>query len=307
MLGSSLYLDFTETGVRIVKGSAGRNGFRIDGYADLKWANPLGNSLDDDRNREFGRQLLSLLLAEKLKARRASILISREGLITRTTRVPALDGKVLHEFIHASIHEFLPVDLNEYAFDYRIIRSINGDGDGQSYYDLLLGAVPRYMLEQVMQIMEVTDLYLESVDIRPNALLRLFAGLHHNDVAVLDVNANGSHIAILEDRNLLLYADIPFFLQTDEADWQDFSLLLEETRGYLNFFAARHQGQQVEAIYVVGDLALKPHLADVFSTELGLPVQINLDEFLKFRLGPQVTGWAAAKAAANLGMMLRKG
>lgn len=307
MIGSSLYLDFTETRVRIMKGFARRSGFRIDGVAAMEWDTPLGNNLDDVRNRELGSHLDRFISARKLKARRASVLISREGLITRTTRVPALDGKVLHEFIHASINEFLPVDLNEYAFDYRIMRSIADDGNGQSYYDLLLGAVPRFMVEQVLQIMDVTGIYLESVDILPNTLLRLFASLHHENVAVLDVNTDGSRIAILEDKNLLLYADIPYCLRAEEAEYQDFGSLLEETRGYLNFFAARHQGRTVEAIYVVGDLASRPQLTAAFSMELGLPVQTSLEEYLKFRLGAHVSNWAAASLAPNLGMMLRKG
>ena len=309
MFGSSLHIDISETRVRVLKGSAARNEMRIDGCADLTWFTPLGNSLDNDRNLYLGTQLNVFLAAEKLKARRASIMISREGVITRTTRVPALDNKLLQEFIRAAINEFLPVDLNEYAYDYRVMRSVTG-GEDKSYYDLLLGAVPRFMVEQVLQIMEVTGLYIDSIDILPNALLRLFASFPYNDVAVLDVGGDGSRIAILEDKSLLLYADIPFHLWSEEEEWQDFGVLLEETRGYLNFFAARHQGQPVEALYVVGDLASRPHLTANFGSELGLPVKTTLDDVLTCRWGSgtsQRSGWGAAAVARNLGMMLRKG
>lgn len=309
MFGSSLFIDISETRVRILKGPAARNEMRIDGCADFMWLAPLGKNLDNDRNRELGSQLHSFLTAEKLKARRTSIMISREGIITRTTRVPALDKKLLQEFIHTAINEFLPVDLDEYAYDYRVMRYFTDGGDGKGYYDLLLGAIPHFMVEQVLQIMEVTGLYIDSIDILPNALLRLFASLPYNDVAVLDVCPDGSRIAILEDKNLLLYADIPFHLWPEEEDGQDFGVLLDETRGYLNFFAARHQGQSVEALYVVGDLASRPHLTVNFSSALGLPVKTSLDDVLTCRWGsrtPQPSGWVSASVARNLGMMLRK-
>lgn len=308
MFGGSLYLDIGEGRVRILKGALRHHAFRIDSYSSLDFSHPLGRDLDDERNYEIGNQLAGFLKERGLRSRRVSVLLSREGIITRTTRVPALDNRLLQEFIHAAINEFLPVDLNEYAYDYRVMRSVTG-GDDKSYYDLLLGAVPRFMVEQVLQIMEVTGLYINSIDILPNALLRLFATLPYNDVAVLDVCPDGSRIAILEDKSLLLYADIPFHLWSEEEDGQDFGVLLDETRGYLNFFAARHQGQPVEALYVVGDMASRPHLTASFGSVLGLPVKTSLDDVLTCRWAPrtpQPPGWAAAAVARNLGMMLRK-
>ena len=108
--------DLRETRVRIIKGSAKKKIFRINGYADLELKYPLGKSLDNERNHEIGQQIVGFLKEHRLGLRRASVLIGREGIITRTTRVPALEKKVLDEFLHASMDEFLPVDPVEYAF-----------------------------------------------------------------------------------------------------------------------------------------------------------------------------------------------
>jgi Tfp pilus assembly PilM family ATPase len=217
-VGSSLYLDLGETRARILKGSAKKQRFRIDGYANLELKYPLGTSLDDERNHEIGDQIVGFLKERGLRSSRVSVLISREGIITRNARVPALERKVLDEFLHAAINEFLPVDLNEYAFDYRIMRSFSDTGDGKNYHDIMLAAVPRYMVEQVLQIMDETKMMVKSLDILPNSLFRLFANTDYGDVAILDVSQDGSRIAICEDGSLLLYADIPFGLMEMEEE-----------------------------------------------------------------------------------------
>jgi len=308
MIGSSVYLELSETRVRILKGSERKRVFRIDGYANLELKYPLGKSLDDDRNFEIGSQIAGFLKERGLRSRRTTVLLNREGMITRNARVPALERKVLDEFLHAAINEFLPVDLNEYAFDYRIIRSFKDEADNKKYFDLMLAAVPRFMVEQVMQIMKATGMYVRSLDILPNSLFRLFACSDYADVAILDVSHDGSRIAICEEGSLLLYADIPF-KDLEEND-TDFSTLIEETRGYLNFFAARHQGRQVEALHVVGDLARREELVvSTLGEVLAVPVKTSLDDIFTCRWGKsagQPSRSISSTLAGNLGMMLRK-
>ncbi|MGI6549323.1 MAG: type IV pilus biogenesis protein PilM [Syntrophomonadales bacterium] len=310
MFGGSLYLDIGERRARILKGAVRNRTFRIDNYANLEFSHPLGRDLDDDRNHEIGRQIAGFLEERGLSSRQVSVLMSREGMITRTARVPALDSKVLDEFILAAINEFLPVDLTEYAFDYRVMKTVSDSGNEKGYHELLLAAVPRYMVEQVMQVMESTRMYIRSLDILPNSILRLFSQTDYSDVAVLDVNRDGSRIAICEDGCLLLYADIPFNLSEEGEDAADLSVLIEETRGYLNFFAGSHQGRQVEVLHVVGDLAQREEIVTtLLDSALEIPVKSSLDEVLNFRwgrkTGPQPVT-AAATMAGNLGMMLRK-
>jgi len=309
LFGSSLYLEFGEARVRILKGGFRNNRFRIDGHASLEFCHPLGRSLDEEQNREIGNQIAGFLKERGLHSRRASVLISREGMITRTARVPALERKVLDEFILAAINEFLPVDQTEYAFDYRVMRTVRESGDDKEYHDLLLAAIPRYMVEQVMQVMNTARLHIRSLDIMPNSLLRLFSSTGYSDVAVLDVSEDGTRIAICEDGGLLLYADIPFSLKGGEYE-QNLSPLIEEIRGYLNFFAGRHQGRQVEALHVVGDLAQREEVVDSWlGNAMELPVKTSLDDVLNISwgrmAGPQPVNLAAT-LAGNLGMMLRK-
>ena len=72
---------------------------------------------------------------------------------------------------------FCRLTLLNMLFDYRVMKIYRDAADGRNYYDLLLAAVPRYMVEQVMQIMKAARMMIKSIDILPNSLLRLFLQL----------------------------------------------------------------------------------------------------------------------------------
>ncbi|RJX19931.1 MAG: hypothetical protein C4575_07810 [Desulforudis sp.] len=305
--GSALYVDIRETVVRAVTGWVSGSTVRLDGFSTLELAEPLGRSGDEQRYREHGGKLAEFLESNGLRARHVAFGLGREGIITRTARVPALAPKLLSEFLHKEIGEFLPVDLAEYGYDYRVMQRFTDPSDKRDYYELLLAAVPRYQVQQLMWMATEAGLYVTAIDVLPNSLLRLFAKAPYADVAILDVGPDGTHIAIFEKETLVLYSDIPFRLTEIEGD---FTPLLEETRGYLNFFASRHQGRPVEALHVVGELARQEAgLSERFVQALGIPVRFNLEDTVRFhyqgKAGPQFAGLSTVYAS-NLGLMLRE-
>ncbi|MEW5794574.1 MAG: pilus assembly protein PilM [Bacillota bacterium] len=304
---STLHLDIRETLVRAVRGSISGSAARLDGFATLELPTPFGRGGDEQHARDQGRRLAEFLDSSGLRDRRAVLGIGREGIITRTTRVPALAPKLLSEFLQREISEFLPVDLSEYNYDYRVMQGFVDESDKRAYYNLLLAAVPRYQVEQAMWMADEARLHVTAIDILPNALLRLFGQAPYNDVAVLDVGPSGTHVAIFKKETMVLYSDIPFRLTGVD---EDFSILIEETRGYLNFFASRHQGRLVDALHLVGDFAsLEAPLAELFSQSLGVVVKVGLDDAIRFqylgKAGPRFSELSTAYAS-NLGLMLRE-
>lgn len=306
---STLYLDFRETTVQIIKGTANKRFICVDDFSklDLKdLGNVMDVNLDEDRNIEISKRLSELLKKQKLSSRRVIVNLSQEGIITRTVRVPALAKGLLTEFIKREINEFLPVDLSNYRYDYRIIRGFKKEVDGQEYYELLLVAVPQYLIEQTMQIMKLSNLRPVVIDVLPNALLRLFGQVSQKGIVVLDAGSYGGRVIILKDESPLLYADVPSSL------WkmgENYSPLIEEVRGYLNYFSSRFQGQQVEALYIVGELVeTESQIKEIFN-ELGVSVQVQLEKSGTFQYSAKTKPEFENKSAvyaANLGIMLRR-
>jgi Tfp pilus assembly PilM family ATPase len=303
-----LYLDFQDSIIRVVQGNLNGNKVRVDGFASLELTKSLSFRQDEAENRELGAVLTDFLKVHGLSASRALVNLNQEGIIIRTAVVPAMKTKVLTEFLHKEINEFLPVDLNEYNYDYRIIRMYQDESDNQQYFELLLAAVPRNTIQRIVHILEETDLYISAIDILPNSLLRLFSQATYNEgIAVLEVGDDGTRIMAVRGQIPLFYADIPFRLSNEE---QDFVQLFEETRGYLNYFASRHQGRQVEGVFVLGKLAQSDRaIRQIFQEVWGVPVMTQVDDLVQLeyqgKMGSQFAK-VAAMYAANLGLMLRK-
>ncbi|MGE5371584.1 MAG: type IV pilus biogenesis protein PilM [Solirubrobacterales bacterium] len=299
-----LYLDMHDSYIRALQSGGTRT--TIEGFGHFTMPVVLDRWAGEEEARNSGLALQEFLNRTGLNAVEVSIVLSRDGIITRTTRVPAMEESLLTGFMSSEISEFLPVDLAEYRYDYRVMRSYLADDDGKEYFDLLIGAVPNTMIQQVMQLIEMTGMEIRTIDILPNALLRLFSRATKNDIAVLDAGQDGTRMSIFTGSSLLLYTDIPWRLA---AEAPEFALLLEETRGYLNFFASRNQGRQPDALIVIGELARIPEGVQYLKSSLELPVEARLDHLIPLSLhGNAYADFEPfiAEFAANIGLMFRK-
>lgn len=299
-----LYLDMHDSYIRVLKSGGTRT--TVEGFGNFTMPAVLDRWAGEEEARNGGLALQEYLKQTGLHAGEVYIVLSRDGIITRTARVPAMEESLLHGFMNGEISEFLPVDLSEYRYDYRVMRSYVADDDGKEYFDLLIGAVPNAMIQQVMQLIEMTGMEIRAIDILPNALLRLFSRAIKNDIAVIDAGQDGTRMSIYTSGSLLLYTDIPWRLA---AEALDFSMLLEETRGYLNFFASRNQGRQPDTLIVIGELVRIPEGVQYLKAGLELPVEAGLDQIIPLSLhGNAYTDLEPfiAEFAANIGLMFRK-
>ncbi|MGE5416832.1 MAG: type IV pilus biogenesis protein PilM [Acidobacteriota bacterium] len=304
--GSALYIDIHESLVRVVKGSRSKGNISIDGFGSLDLSSPIGRIPDEAHVRELGMALAAYLDEPHFAAKHAHVVLSRDGIITRTARLPAMGVSALGEFLRAEINEFLPIDLSEYEFDYSIIKSFTADDDGKDYYEVLLVAVPRLVLHQTMQLLEMAELNLVSIDVLPNAFLRLFSRAPNQDFILMDTARDGARISIYENGSLILYSDVP---PHDLNRGQDITTLLEETRGYVDFFSSRNQGRKPDMLYIMGELtALRHSGKEVFENALAVEICMALDEAIGLKFSGKAGfqfGDMASLYAANIGLMFR--
>lgn len=280
----------------------------MDGFGVLELAEAPNRYSEEEQIREMGLVLNTYLDENDLRADRCILSLGREGIVTRTNRVPVMDLKLLSGFIDNEITEFLPVDVSEYRYDYKILRQFVSEDDGNEYYELLIGAVPHYMVQQTMMMAEMANVTVQAIDILPNAVLRLFSEAPYKDMAVIDVGTASTKLSIFDAGSLLLYSDIPFRIEDAEYGYGG---LLEETRGYLNYFASRNQGRMPEALFVVGELT-RPEYEEGLEFLRGgieIPVIGHLESMFRLRFEGRAGGEFAQSAAlypANIGLILRR-
>jgi type IV pilus assembly protein PilM len=151
-----------------------------------------------------------------------------------------------------------------------------------------------------------TGLEPKVVDLSSDCLARLYArlnkqtlkansGEHPKDLAIVDINSDGVEFLLLEHGVFFVYSDFETELteisqyeeiatsqdlgQAEHTDLakqaqlqlpETFSPVLRTLAEFLSFFAMRHFGKNVDEIYLTGELAPLPYLAELFERELGI-------------------------------------
>ncbi|WP_066638191.1 type IV pilus biogenesis protein PilM [Desulfolucanica intricata] len=303
-LFSSLFIDIRGELIRVVQGRPMDNNlnFVVDGFGSL--------FLPGHLQQEGGEQLaanadrLKQFLKEKnMKATKVVAGLGQNGVITRNVRVPKMSLKDLDSMMKLNINDYLPVSTGEYSFDYKVLHEV--EEDGLEKLELLVAAVNRKQVEQCALLLEKAGLKPVVFDILPNMLHRLFEHLVYRDTLVVDSGAEGTHIAIFKGKDLFIYVDIPFVFNA-EGD-NDFSVLVREMSGYLDYFSSRNFGKTVDGITVVGEMAACPGLAEILGQVIVIPVTVGLSLAgpLGFKGKAADFSKQAAVYAGNLGLMMR--
>lgn len=182
----------------------------------------------------------------QLSGKRARIIISQDGVITRLVQSPRLGRKDLDSFITNNIHEYFTLNLDEYEYDYTVVGEEKGE---VNKFNILLVLVPRSKASAITDFVKENGLSIEKMTIYPVCMENLFYSERDKSIAVFDVEKERTNITILEKGNIFLYSRTP----SEPEDFQGgYDEVLDSLLYFLNFYASRHFGNRVDRIYVTG-------------------------------------------------------
>lgn len=161
---SSVGLDISDKAVRFLGFREGKEGFRIDRFAEKKLDRGVvssGKIKDENKMRET----LSLLAKEhNLKFVRASL--PEEEAYLFSMNLPKVSKSEISESILLQLEEHVPIKGSEAVFDYEIItESVNG-------YELEVSAMPSIVVESYAAIFDESGLVPISFEIEAQAIAR---------------------------------------------------------------------------------------------------------------------------------------
>jgi hypothetical protein len=84
--------------------------------------------------------LKNILEENGIKDKKAKLILSMDGIITREVNIPLIKNKNLKKFIKYNIKEYFTINIEDYYFDYKITSRLYDDKDT---YKLLLVAIPK--------------------------------------------------------------------------------------------------------------------------------------------------------------------
>ncbi len=260
-----------------------------------KWASfPAGGEWD-------GGELRDRLKAAGLKAKRVRAGIAGRRLITRIIKVPAMEERDLAGHLEMEAENYLLVDMEEYQYDYRVLKRF--EEEGRQYLSVLLAGLPRTLAERWYGVLRSAGLTVEFIDIYPNALSRLFERVKDLDAAVLDVGKNSTHLTIFEKGALFLYTSLDGGYNPESGS--SLERIFNDARAYLDFFSSRHHGREVDEVYLVGELALHREARQVAAGILGRDVTGDIPPWCYTLVLPGVARELLPAYAANLGLIVR--
>jgi len=114
----------------------------------------------------------AVIKEQNMKAKNAKIIMSGTNIITRIYLIDKVVGENEDFTIKNSMPQYLPVDIDNYRVDYKILQTIKDKN--QEKYKVFVTAVPRNILQSYVDVLQGLDLKPLAVDIPANSTAKFF-------------------------------------------------------------------------------------------------------------------------------------
>ncbi len=233
-------------------------------------------------------------LFNSLQLPRRQVIASLTGLsfTYRILQLPHLKPAKLAEAVERATRREIPVSLDELYLDWKIIS------EKEQGIEVFVLGVPRSLIDELSQTMELAKIKLTAVDIKALALSR---AVGQANALIVDFEPDCFDITIISGGvPVTLYPVIP---RSRDANPEDkVSQLIDELGRTLNFYNLTHKDNPITAgtpVLLAGELADKPSISEIISRSMGRPVQAVAP-----RLKVPVD-FPIASQAGNLGLILK--
>ncbi len=172
------------------------------------------------------------LLAE-LKSNRKSVAVGiwGSGVIVKKITIPRVDENILADQIKFEAEQYIPFDIREISLEHYVLKT----SASAEMMDILLVAAKKPLVFRLMDIITGCDLTCDIVDLSTFALANCYSfnyGSSSEIAAILDIGAQITNFAIIQDGQVLFCRDIPVGGFTFTADIsREMGVNLEEAEG----------------------------------------------------------------------------
>jgi len=118
------------------------------------------------------RTIKTLIKEQNMKAKNAKIIMSGTNIITRIYLIDKVEGESDDFTVKNSMPQFLPVDVDNYRIDYKVLQTIREKNVEK--YKVFVTAVPRNILQSYVDVLQGMDLKPLAVDIPANSTAKFF-------------------------------------------------------------------------------------------------------------------------------------
>ena len=245
----SLIFSFKEDEISIVVVNKGVGSLKLNKVYTFSPKLEYNNGIMSFDNIENVSQVKSFMSENKIENRTVDLVLSIDGIITRQIEAPLITKKDLDGFIKNNIEEYFTVNIKEYLIDYKVIDI---EKEPLKKLIVLLAAIPQNRLKDIKSFLSNCGVNEKKIKIYPQCIANLFSDVNPNSKAVLDLDGRKNNVTILDRGRIFLSSNMNIEDNDDKEEY--YNELLENIEYFLNFYSARHFGNKVEAIYIIGKL-----------------------------------------------------
>lgn len=218
---------------------------------------------------DLKNEMEKFLIKTKHKSKSVELVIGLESIISRTIEIPYLNDKSLKTYIENNITSFFTVNMDEYLYDYKILKIVKKTKEEAKKMLLMLVVIPLAIIKGIHNLTEAVGLKLISTRIYPDIMMNVAS--KGNNVGILDIGPKKSLITIYENGSTFLYTAVNTQIDLEaESPYEDF---VDEIEYFTDFYSSRHQGNKLDALYTFGDYQNEENFAAYVSERLAIPIE----------------------------------
>lgn len=137
-------------------------------------------------------EIKNAIQAQKIRSKNAKIIMSGTNIITRIYMMDKVEGESYEDTIEKSIPQYLPVKIEDYRIDYKILQIVKEQE--MEKYKVFVTGVPKSILETYIDVIRGLGLIPLAVDIPANSTAKFFnRDIQVKTLEVPEVNTSGEN------------------------------------------------------------------------------------------------------------------
>lgn len=234
--------------------------------------------------RIVSEKALSLFIRKKLKKakiqeKKCGVCLSLNQVIVREFHFPVMVKEFLDKNVRYEIAEYLPLGIDKYVVDYRILNEKNSLQ--QNFLQVMVVAIPKDILESCIKVLRQAGLRPVIIDVPVNCQERWYDeyicnlgdfSFKQRNVCIIDIGAYSTRFTLLNEG--VYFIDKVSTSIKNQNQKIDIDILIEEIADVLNFFYNRKPGQKVHNILIVGNGVRVNGLPEQIEERLEIPVSL---------------------------------
>jgi type IV pilus assembly protein PilM len=150
-----------------------------------------------------------------INVKKVSFAINGQDIVIRQIETPIMKDKEIKKSVDWEMNQYLREDGANHYIDFEKVDTVISEH--KKVYKLLVAAAPRDKIDQLVELSNLLNMKLVSIDVLSNCIVRAFRNFGINSremesIAVIDIGYENTSIIVLEKGKFFIERVVPFGL-----------------------------------------------------------------------------------------------